>query len=391
MWVIVLTLPILIRIFGPRVASYARERGILSQGELFGEFYKSRSLSVATGFIAIFAVLPFMVVQLSAIAKVVSIASNNYAPYSVTLIFFAVSTGWYLYFGGARAVVFTDAFQGICFLILLIVSATLFYTWVGGFGIALSKISQEAPHLLVLEGKRRALFIDNVLSWPFAFFLWPQLFQRMFMARNATEIKKSSFATFVLFGVSMGLIMTMGIMAAGTFIGNIMDPDILVAEMYKKYFPLGGAFIVLGVVASAMSTLDSGLLALSSVLCRDILKLEDGIDNAPRVARTSSIVLLVIVVIIALSNFGSGAMIPLVTLGASVATLLFWPLLGMTFFKKTDSFGVFLSYGMGILGIFLSVITTWLPFGPGTAGFIGGAIGFIFGCIIKTFIPKYKF
>jgi Na+/proline symporter len=61
-------------------------------------------------------------------------------------------------------------------------------------------------------------------------------------------------------------------MATATLYGQIDDRDQLVAEMYRRYLPLGGAMIVLAVFACGMSTIDSILLSLSSIFTRDIVE-----------------------------------------------------------------------------------------------------------------------
>lgn len=390
MWFIVLLVPCLMWCFGPKIAQYARPRGILSQGRLFGTYYKSPTISVLTGFISILAVLPFLTIQLSAIAKVVSIASGGLMPYSIAILIFAITTGLYIYYGGSRAVVITDLFQGVCFFLLLLTSAILFSHWTGGVNEAVLHIGQVKPTLLTFTDKTKGIFIDNILSWPFAFFLWPQLFQRIFMARDVKEIKRSCLATLIIFGIIMTLIMIIGITATAHFVGTAMNPDTLVASMYQEFLPAGASLVVLGVVASGMSTLDSGLLSLTSVFTFDFsLQTVSSRNATSNGARTRSLILLAIIVVGALSDFGSGAITPLVTLGASFATLFIWPLLGMTYLVNVPKGAVIVSYLVGLLAIFAAT-QDWIRVGPGTAGFIYAGVAFLITCQVSVFLERLK-
>ncbi len=378
MWVIVLVLPILIRFFGPLISRVGYRKKAITQAEVYGRMYDSRSLALVCAIIGILSIFPFLTIQLSAIAKVAVIASKGFISYEVAIAVFALSTAFYLFFGGARAVVWTDVLQGLCFFLLLAAGASLCMYWVGGFGTAFSVISEARPELFAFSTKSRLLFLNNILSWPFAFFLWPQLFQRMLMAKDEEAIRRSSLATFLLFAVVMFCIMTVGIMATATFLSGEVAADTLLASMFAKHLPLAGTFLVLAVVASGMSTLDSGLLAVSSTIQRDF-----GIDwfrHRPlAAAKLISLGAISLLAILACSEFGRGAIAPLVTLGASFATLLLWPLLGIRLGWAADAESAIVAIVLGAIAILVSVFTAWgqqyLP-GPGVSGFFSA--GFVY-------------
>ncbi|MCB0332637.1 MAG: sodium:solute symporter family protein, partial [Bdellovibrionales bacterium] len=389
MWVIGIIAPLLIALFGTKIWRYGKEHGVMTQGEMFAKYYHSRPLMFLTPFIGLLAIFPFMAIQLSAIGKVFSAATSGVINYEVAVIISACSIGMYLYLGGARAVVWTDVVQALCFLIIIIASAILFTSWSGGYVAGLSRLQEVIPQKLSFNEQNTPIFIDNILSWPFAFFLWPQLFQRMFMAKSEKAIRQSIPWNFILFNLVVLCTMTMGIMATGTLYGKISDPDQLVAMMYQEFLPLGGAMIVIAVFATGMSTVDSILLTASSIFHRDILqhtstKLLHGKDEY-QVARLTALGFLVVVTLFALSPNGRGAMAPLVTLGASFATLFLWPLVGMFYMQAVSSRTVFVTMCSGAIAILatkFTVLSEWLPFGSGTAGFLCGLIVFLCGALV---------
>ena len=80
----------------------------------------------------------------------------------------------------------------------------------------------------------------------------------------------------------------------------------------------------------------------------------------------------------ACSEFGRGAIAPLVTLGASLATLLLWPLLGMKLNIKNAEKSIMFCMIAGAIAIFLSAFTSIKFAGPGVSGFLTSATIFSF-------------
>ncbi|MEZ4753754.1 MAG: sodium:solute symporter family protein [Bdellovibrionota bacterium] len=386
MFVIGIIAPFMIYHFGPKIWKYGSEHKLMTQAEIFGHYYKSKTVLILIAVLGILAAFPFMAIQISAVGKIFSAATSGVISYDLAVLICAASVGFYLYFGGSRAVVWTDMIQGVCFFAIIVISAVLFWNWAGGYEVALASIAEASPKHMTFHEKNTPIFIDNILSWPFAFFLWPQLFQRMYMAKSAESLKKSAGISWFFFNAIVLCTFTMGIMGTSVFFGQLSDPDNLVAEMFAKYLPMGGALIVLAVFATGMSTIDSILLTSSSIITRDLLKTFRKSTSSSaqefNLARITSVILLVLVTVFSLSDTGRGAIVPLVTLGASIATLFLWPLLGMFTLKSVDSRPVLIALILGFTAIFFSkFFGIQGPFGTGsgTLGFLFGALGFSLG------------
>jgi SSS family solute:Na+ symporter len=381
MFVVTAVVSLFIWLFGPTISRLGRNYGAITQGELFGKYYRSRALAILVGILGILSILPFMCIQLSAIGKILASISSGALPYEVGVLLCTVSVGLYLYFGGARAVVWTDAIQSIAFLFVVLTTACLFLYWAGGPSKVSITLLELMPEKLQFTAKNTPRFVDNILSWPFAFFLWPQLFQRMLMAKDEQAVKRSASYTFVLLGLVICCSMISGSSATSMLYGQIADSDQLIAEMYSRYLPAGGALIVLAAFATGMSTVDSMLLTLSSICVRDIARLES--RKSPQAAfvwsRGIALAFLLLVTLLALSELGRGAMTPLVTLGASIATLFLWPLLGLHPRVELSGRACMACISSGLLAI-LSVkgtgVSADLPFGFATAGFASSLLVF---------------
>lgn len=398
MYIVALVFPSCIFIFGRKVNEFGKKHDIITQGQLFGKYFDSRLLQVVVSLIAILSCFPFLAIQISAIGKILSISTNGFISYNLSVYILALSVGLYLIIGGARAVVWTDVVQGIILYLTLMVTALLFTYWQDGYINGLAKLSELIPEKLTFNEKNLPVFIDRAITWPLAFFLWPQAFQRLFMAKSPNELKKTSIFTFIAFIVAAFCTMTIGIMSTAEFYGTGIDRDKLVATMYNKYFQTGASIMVLAIFAAGMSTIDSILLTVSSIVTKDIFPTLSNEKFSERkrynIARIVSFLLLILVCYFALSEIGRGAITPLVTLGASFATLLIWPLINFRFLKNTNPLVLILTLIIGFSSIIISNFTEWLSFqsiGSATISFILSLVTFILLYFLIGYTKEDKF
>ena len=372
--------------FAPKIWRYSEQHNFITQAEIFGSYYQSPLLYFLTVIIGIISVFPFLIVQFAAVAKVFSTATNNVVNYEMSVLLLALFTGVYVFFGGAKAVIWTDAVQGLFFLILIAITASLFIIWAGGFSQGVETLTEVIPEKLVFNKENTASFLDLIFAWSFAFFLWPPVFQRFMMGSSkAVMVRAIWWKLAVVIFVKINLII-IGIMATAVLYGQINDSDKLVAEMYARYFPMGGAIVVLAILACGMSTIDSILLSVASIFTRDILEklLPNPLPEASQylMAQIISVVTLVVVSALALSEVGRGYLAPLVTFGATFATFLFWPLLGMFGWKASTKAGVLSAMFLGFAAFCLSdpicnYFGLSIPFSSTSVAFLVSLVSFI--------------
>ena len=368
-------------VFGPRVCKIGLQKGIISQNQLFYEHYRSRAVFIITTAVGILSVLPFLAVQLAGLGKVLAAISS--IPYDLGVILCATIIGTYIFFGGARAVIWTDMFQGLLALLFFTVSAVLFLYWAGGPASVTSQLSTMMPEKLVFNSSNTPIFVDNILSWSFAFFLWPHVFQRMFMSRNPQSIRQTAAISLIVINIMLIGILVMTMSATALLYGTLEDSDQLLATMFAQYLPIGGTILVIMIFALAMSTIDSMLLALSSSLSPRLESNSSGeMENQKSFfgrGRIITLAFLLIATVLAVTSIGRGAITPWVTLGASFATLLLWPFLGIFVWRRVTATSVIASVCLGFIAIMLARFTpvgSFLPFGFATAGFLVGGFTF---------------
>ena len=341
--------------FGPAIWQKAKEQNLITQAELFGNHYQSPFISALTSIISLVSVFPFLIVQFIAVGKVVSLATNNIITYEESGLLLAIITGIYIFFGGVKAVIWTDIVQGFLILTVVIVTAILFTIWGGGLITGFVTLTEVIPEKLVFNQENTPIFFEEAFSWSFAYFLWPQIFQRLMMGRSAKIVRNAAWGNFAVgLGVKIALLI-IGVMGTGLLYGQIQDRDLLVTQMFTLNFPLGSAFIVLAVFACGMSTIDSILLSVSSIFTRDIVEnfLPNSLSEIAeyKLAQVISVITLMIAVTLSLSTLGQSYLESFVTFGGTIATLMLWPTLGIFAWKNSTKQGVISAMLLGLFSL----------------------------------------
>lgn len=179
--------------YAPRIWIAAQKNNFMTQAELFSHHYQSPTILVLTVIACVCAVFPFLIIQFAAVAKVFSAVTNNVVTYELSVLLLSFSTGFYIFFGGARAVIWTDMLQGLMFLIIFFVTAYLFTVWAGGFSQSIATLNEVMPEKLTFNSQNTTVFLDRVISWTIAFFLFPQIFQRLMMGSSPRVVRNARF------------------------------------------------------------------------------------------------------------------------------------------------------------------------------------------------------
>ena len=354
--------------FGPAIWKRAKEQNLITQAELFGHHYQSPVIYFLTVAIGLISVFPFLIAQFAAVGKIFSAATNYVITYEQSVLLLAISTGIYVFFGGARAVIWTDVIQGFFLLTLIIVSAVLFTIWAGGLTTGFVTLTEVIPEKLVFNRDNTPIFFEQAFSWSFAYFLWPQIFQRTMMGRSGKIVKNAAWGNFAVGSVVKIALLIMGVMGTAMLYGQIQDSDRLVAQMFNLNFPLGGALIVLAIFACGMSSIDSILLSVAAIFTRDITEklLPNSLSEQAeyKLAQIISVVTLVLAVVLTLSEIGRGYLAPLVTFGATIATLLLWPTIGIFAWNNSSKISVISAIISGLITLCIASMTNALNFIP---------------------------
>jgi SSS family solute:Na+ symporter len=178
-----------------------------------------------------------------------------------------------------RAVAWTDLFQGLLMVALLIAAVVIAAGHHGGFLAANRAVMEMKPELFSRPGGMAqylpGVWFSYMALWFFCDPMFPQLFQRFFAAKDERTLGRMMLwyplvCTVVFFApVALGVL---GHLSFPGLVGKEADRILpMVATVAAGDFL--AALVIAAGLAALMSTMDSQLLTLSSIFTRDILPL----------------------------------------------------------------------------------------------------------------------
>lgn len=266
----------------------------------------------------------------------------------------------YTFAGGFITVAWTDFFQGVFLLIAILIVPFLAFQQIGGWN-GIAQASQEyniSLHLIKDFNWETLLAILFSASWGLGYFGQPHIVTKFMGIKNANELHKSKYLGMSWQMLTLGAAALTGLIGIKFFNHSLADPQLVFVEMVKVLFtPWVGGFILCGLIAANMSTMDSQLLVSASVLSEDIFKHIVHKTASPQtLLRASRISVIVIAAISLLIAFMKSATIMEVVFYAwSGLGCAFGPLMLMALYsKRTNRYGAIAGILVGGL-----VAATW--------------------------------
>jgi len=269
----------------------------------------------------------------------------------------------YTFLGGFSAVCWTDFFQGMLMLGALLVAPI--------FALALIRGGQGAASATALPENYWNLFTNwkDVLSglgWGLGYFGMPHIIVRFMSLRSDKDLKKSA-----KIGITWTVLILVFSVASGCIghllLGDIADSSTVFIQMVRKMFPaLISGVLLSAILAAAMSTADSQLLASASAFASDvykpIIRKNKATDKEMMWAGRFVVLAIAIIAVLIASNPNSGTIMGLVENAWGVFGAAFGPTIMLSLFWKRLTFegavaGIVVGAGVDILWLaFLSSV-----------------------------------
>jgi solute:Na+ symporter, SSS family len=271
-------------LFAPKLHLLAKKNGFLTPGDYVENRYQSKLLVLLVTTVMIAVLANFLLAQLMAMGRAMQGLSpeSGGAAYNAGVIILALIMLAYGTLGGIRAVVWTDALQGC---VLLIGFSILIVMLFDRFG-PLERATQILIQLDLKTGSRKALvpssdqcrqWLSYILAVGFGICLYPQAIQRIYAASTLKTLKRSMTLMAFMPIPTMIISVIAGIMALAYLPGlEGASSDQIFGRVLREiqlYSVLGHMLVVLilsAILAAMMSTADSALLSLSSMITKDI-------------------------------------------------------------------------------------------------------------------------
>lgn len=388
---------ILVAFFGPRFWLVGNRYNYLTPTEMLGDRYQSRAVSIVSAVAAVLFLIPYSAVQLIGIGALLEGISGGAIPYLAGVSVAAVIAVYWTWTGGLKAVAWTDSLQAAVMLTVAVLSVIFIaYRAFDGFGGLFAQLEAQHPQWLSVPGPgffNVNAFVGLTLPWFFFSLSNPQVSQRLFMPRSLGQMR-----IMVMGFLVFGFIYTLVSIIWG-FSARLLLPDLDVADsatpmlLSMDIVPTAVALMVmLGISAAAISTVNSIILSLSSMVCRDVCKnISRGIDEDRELLIGRIFVPLFTLFILAFATLRLD-LIAALSVASSAGLLVMVPaLIGAFFWKRGTAAGVLSSVIVGGLTALILQYSGWRPLDlwPGVwSGIV--ALTLFVGVSLLTGAPEKK-
>ena len=263
-------------IIGSRIRELAPGRGYITPSDFILDRYGSPALKGLFSLVMILFTLPYVAIQAIAAGRTLETLAG--LPYWAGALLVLGFTALYVLLGGLRSVAWTDVVQALMILGLTLAGFLLILIRVRGLESFPGDLAARHPELFSRPGLDGSMvpgvWLGYLLLWLFADPMFPQLFQRFLAARDTRSLKTTVvlyplITTFLFF-----LTISIGVLGRAVF------PDLSPARSESVYplllarfaSPFLSTLLLTGGLAALMSTLDSQLLTMASMIGLDFAK-----------------------------------------------------------------------------------------------------------------------
>lgn len=301
-------------LFAPTLFSLSRTRRYLTPTDFIADRFQSPTLSYLSAGIFALTLLNFLLAQLMALGHAFEGITGGAFPYAVVVAGGGLAILVYELMGGMRAVAWTDVLQGAMIAIGLSVVIVLLVATVGTPGEVVAHVRAMEPQKIESPSlERNFVWLSNFFLLGLGGPLYPQAIQRVYAAKSLSRLRHALAAMTALPWIATTSVVFIGVVGIMLFPGlsQIESDQItfrVLAELVQRE-PLAmypTLLVMMGVVAAIMSTADSCLLSLSSILTKDFVARLRGLsdDQAEQLIRFApifSIATMVVLVSVALT------------------------------------------------------------------------------------------
>ncbi|MBI2187242.1 MAG: sodium:solute symporter family protein [Acidobacteria bacterium] len=266
-------------LFAPRLYRESRRLPLITPGDWLDHRFGSPALTLAANLVLVAAIANYLLAQLMAMGHVVAGLSGGSLPYWVGVVGLTAVILIYETLGGMRAVAWTDAVQGVLIIV--------------GLGGILAAVVPSPGHLAAITEWVAATAPEKAavppwsvcVTWASTLVLigvsgavYPQAIQRIYAARSARALKRGVAAMACMPLATMVPLFLVGIISLrelsaleGIAADQVMPLLLARWAAASPWLYAASLAVMLAVVAAIMSTADSVLLTLSSIIAKDFI------------------------------------------------------------------------------------------------------------------------
>lgn len=386
----------LVLVFGPRFWFVGRKFGYVTPSEMLGHRYDHKAVAIVSALASCVFLIPYAAVQLAGVGYLVSGMTDGAIDFTTGAALATVLAVVFSLVAGLRSVAWTDSLQAIVMIISATAVVVIVVHELGGLGSFFGSLARDHPGSLSVPGTgffSFNVFLGLTLPWLFFSISNPQVSQRLYTPGSLRDLRRMLLG-FLVFGFVYTLVSVMWGFASllhspGLKTGDLATPSLLSSEIVP---PVAGVVVMVGIIAAAVSTIDSIMLTLSSMVARDVVApLGSDVTEARQLA-VGKLVLPVIAVLAYLFAQLKLDLIAVLSVSASAGLLVLVPsTIGAFFWRRGTALGTITAIlGAGGLVFSLELTKTrLLDQGSGVWGLLTSLVLFV-GVSLATRAPAQR-
>lgn len=266
----------LVVIFGPRFWLVGQRFGYMTPSAMLGDRYASPALAAITALACCVFLVPYSAVQLMGIGYLLSGVSDGAIPFSLGILIGAGFTLAWALVAGLRSVLWTDVLQVAIMLVSSVIAVLFVIAALGGSGSFIATIEAERGEWLSVPGPdvfHLETFVALTLPWFFFSISNPQVSQRLFTTASLGAMR-TMIVGFLVLGFIYTIVSIVFGFSALALLPELDNPDLATAELIGSgVIPTSvSVVLIVGIVAAAVSTVDSILLTLAAMVSHDVYR-----------------------------------------------------------------------------------------------------------------------
>ena len=352
-------------VLGKRFAIIGRRLGAVTITDFLYARYRSDVVVILCSMALLVFFAASMVAQFIGGARLFQ-AVTGY-PYEVGLILFGVTVVVYTAVGGFRAVVLTDALQGVVMVVASVVVFMAVLEAGGGMEQSIQTLKAIDPGLITPSGA------GGQVPAPMLFSFWvlvglgilglPQTTQRCFGYKDSRSMHNAMVMGTLIIGFLLLFMHLAGVLGRAVMPG-LSSGDLIIPSLILEFLPpfWAGVFVA-GPLAAIMSTVDTMLLLVSAAIIKDLyirysLKNDASRISPKKLSRMSFGCTVAAGLLVFAASFNPPELLVWINLFAfgGLEAVFLWPIILGLYWKRANAAGAVFSILIGLtVFIFLSV------------------------------------
>ena len=349
---------------------------------------KNKSLQIVSAIVFVVAYCVYSASSISACGTLFNTVlgvDRSTAMIVATLIILA-----YVFLGGFNAVCWTDFFQGLLMLAALMLAPifAVFAMKAPTFTAPAMALPDNYYSLLSGGGWNWKSWSDIIsgFGWGLGYFGMPHIIIRYLSIRSEKDMRRSQTIGSVWTVLILSMAAIVALVGRKFLGGGLEDQSLVFISIVRAVFPAFiGGILLSAILAAAMSTADSQLLASSSAFASDIYKSifrKDASDREMLWAGRAMVVIISVVAYLIAVNPNSGGIMDLVSNAWGFFGAAFGPVILLALYWKR------MTYSGAVAGVVVGFVVDflWFKFLAGSTGIYEIIPGFLCGLIAAVVV-----